>query len=319
MSNQTDVTAKIVKPVSVLSSGIHGWWWPGAGGWGDPSREIASAVEQGFRGLIPQSGLDTSWCEKHAAAMRSAGLFVVCGLGLDGDSSDALKCSGAIIRALDVADAVILDFEKPRKWETAAGRSMAQQIVDAVLLARPDAIGRVADCPWWAPLYYVTREPGGSIVKHATHPGAPTAIFGKLCAYDRYVQAYGAARLGDGTHPAEPISAADGRSMRMLQWARDPSQYAALGSWTIRPAYEMYRRSVHDHVTSMLTESTVCLWDRHEADVQCVAGLLAVKALRGRGFDGEFGVAAFQKSEGLTADGICGPKTCAALGVTWPG
>lgn len=320
MSGPADVTAKVPlpPPPDVLPQGIHAWLWPGAGGWGDPGAEIAAAVDQGIRGLIPQAGLDTSWCAKHADAMRAAGLFVTCGLGLDGHDSDAPACIAAIARALDCADAVMLDWESPRRFETVAGRALAQAIVDGVLTARPDAIGRVTDCPWWAPLYYVTREPGGTIVRHATHPGAPTSIFGKLCARERYVQAYGAAKLGDGTHPAEPIAAATGRSTRMLAWARDPSQYASLGRWTIRPALEMYRRTVGDHVAAMLAEPTVCLWDRHEADAQCLAGLHVVKALRARGFDGEHGVATFQRAAGLTPDGIVGPKTCAALGIPWP-
>lgn len=283
--------------MSALPPGVHVWWWPKLG-WGDPAKVAADLVELGVRGVIPQASLFAPvWCEQHAPALRAAGLHVTAGLGLDG-AHTAPEIAGAIKHGLDSADGVMLDWEKPVLWETKSGNALAETIVDDVLTHRSDAIGRVIDCPWWAPLYYVD----GAGNHHGTHPHAPTKTFGRLAASERFVQAYGAPNNGE--------------SARMLAWARDPSQYASMGAWAIRPAHQGYHRSVRDQVDTLMAEPTVCLWDYEEFDANCRTALRAVKALRALGFDGAGGVRAFQTSVGLTPDGIVGSRTLAALSIS---
>jgi murein L,D-transpeptidase YcbB/YkuD len=102
----------------------------------------------------------------------------------------------------------------------------------------------------------------------------------------------------------------------MLAWARHPSQYASFGSWLIRPAYQMYKRSVRDHMASLLAEPTVCLWDIPEADADCRLALRAVRQLKALRFEGPQAVRNFQAAAGLVADGIPGPHTLGALGIS---
>jgi hypothetical protein len=182
----------------------------------------------------------------------------------------------------------MLDEESPKLWETKSGNLFAEAIVKKVLSRRPNAADCVTDCPWWAPL----KTPDG----HDTHPHAPTAIFGRLAAHDRYAQVYGA-----------PVP---GASTRMLEWARDPSQYPSLGTWDIRPAFQGYHRTVADHVQSLVSEPTSALWDYQELDANCIAALKLVAKFRATTF---VTIQDFQKAYGLVDDGIVGPATLAAL------
>jgi len=176
-------------------------------------------------------------------------------------------------------------------------QALATQEVNRVLAAAPDAAQRVTDCPWWAPLFLVTE----SGRHQPTHPRAPTREFGRLATQDRYVQAYGAPESG--------------RSARMLAWARSPTQYAALGSWTIRGAFQLYERSLNDVIRTTLAEPTQCLWSWLEADADPKKALRVVLKLRELGFVGTPAVVQFQASRGLVVDDVVGTKTLAALGI----
>lgn len=277
----------------LMARGLYAWLWPLPT---DPARAAADLRALGVRGVIPQQSDDApAWCHRHAAAFIDAGLEVVVGLGKNNPASihDALSVPGAA--------GVMLDWEG--WWD--GQRALADQTATKVLADHPDAAARIVDCPWWAPLYYVSRD--GK--RHATHPSAPTREFGRLVRR-RFVQAYGA-----------NVGPEDGHSSRLLAWARDPSQYASMGAWDIRPAVQMYRRSVRDHVQLLLAElatGAVALWDWSEADAACVVALRVVEALRARGFTGPGAVARFQASASLAADDVVGPRTCAALGVPVP-
>jgi hypothetical protein len=120
----------------------------------------------------------------------------------------------------------------------------------------------------------------------------------------------------------EPLSAADGRSARMLAWAREPSQYAAIArdagrlAWEIVPAYEAYDRTTLDHVATLTADPVVCLWDLEEMDDDARRGLRARAKLASLGYTGPSATASFQAvAGGLTVDNKCGPRTLAALGI----
>lgn len=265
----------------------------------------------GIDGYIPQYALDNGrkYCEANEVAAQCAalGMRLTLGLGLDKgpstktDAEHETNVTRALIAAIAYAKSnagvrVSLDWES--WWE--GRRAMAARIVAAVLKEHPDAPQLCEDCPWWAPLFIVDRNGR----KRPTHPNAPTIEFGALVG-SRWVQAYGA--QADGSP--------EGRSYAMLKWSRSPSQYAALGPWTIGPTTQLYARSLNDQVKLLLLEPEQRLWTWNEADKNAILALRVVRELANSGCTGALAVRHFQMARGLTADDIVGPQTLAALGL----
>ncbi len=291
-----------------LVPGVHAWVWP-LNASTDWTQIVDRAADLGLAGLIPQAGLGApAWVSPamHAHA-RAAGLQVTCGLGMDGASGyrdNPILVARSILAGLDEYPGAPVMLNWEGQWEDEkSDKVRATAIVDHVLAQRPDAAPRCVDAPWWAPLYRLKANGR----KGYTHPSAPTREFGRLCHGGRWVQAYGA--NVDGSP--------DGASTRMLAWARDPSQYPALGTPADRvmPAFQGYHRTLHDQVASLLAEPTVCLWVFKSIDVNCELALRVVKRLREFDRTGPTAVSGFQARAGLKVDGITGPRTCAALGL----
>ncbi len=280
--------------------GPHVFHWPGAdGAEKDPKVLVADLLEIGAVGIIPQYGLGAGeWAANHRSLFESAGLQVTLGLGLDG-SHTVTEYVHAIRDGIEQIGRVGLDWEDPHKWETLSGFRLAHAIVEGVFAQRRDAADFITDFPWWAPL----TLPDGT----NTHPNAPTRELGRLCGHERYPQCYGAARRKHGETPKR----VEGRSVRYLQWAQ--RQYASMGPWPIRPAYQMYARTRQDHVEALLAEPIQCVWDLAEMDADCKAAMIDVKRLRVLGYDGSQAVRKFQADHGLEVDGKLGPDTSAAL------
>lgn len=97
--------------------------------------------------------------------------------------------------------------------------------------------------------------------------------------------------------------------------ADDPSTPVREGVlW--RPYYQGHHVTCADTVASAVEHPLACLWAvPTRVDAEGRLALLALCELWRRGFWGAGGVQRFQASAGLVADGVCGPKTCAALGV----
>jgi len=280
--------------------GPHVFHWPGNEDVeADPAVLADQLTEIGAVGIIPMYGLDAGdWCVKHRKVFELAGLQVTLGLGMDGDHT-VNEYVHAICDGIDRVGRVGLDWEEVDKWENTAGFRLAHAIVEGVLAARPEAPNHIIDFPWWAPL----NTPQG----HDTHPRAPTKEFGRLCGHERYPQCYGAARTKHGETPKK----VEGRSHRYRMWAE--KQYAVMGPWTIRPTYQLYRRTRQDHVNALLADRTLCLWDLSEIDSPCTVAMIDVKRLRALGYDGPQAVRKFQSQHGLEVDGVLGPLTSAAL------
>lgn len=285
-------TLTVLPPL--LSPGLWLWVWNKGNPWSqvNVTKLISDCARWGIRGILPHSGTGgLDWLASGPLErFRAAGLGVVGSLGIISTQ-----------RIVDVLhaplDGCCLDWET--YWD--GKQALAQSIVDAVLTAVPAARGRVIDCPWWAPLF----TPNG----HPTHPRAPTLQFGELCV-DRYTQDYGA-----------PV---DGRTASMLAWSRNATQYASFHQpWLMRSAAQGYHRSVSDVVTWSMAESTngatAIVWDYLELDASTTCALDCRIALLSKGFAGALAVQHFQQAHPpLVVDGIVGPKTCAALGVTAP-
>jgi hypothetical protein len=290
-----DILAAAAAPLPpLLSPGLWVWLWNRGDPWEriDLPKFLAACARWSVRGVLPHSGTGgLDWLAAGALEkFRAQGLGVVGSLGI--------LSADRICNVLEAPlDGCMLDWET--YWD--GRQSQAQAMVDAVLSRVPDARGHVTDCPWWAPL----TTPGG----HPSHPSAPTAQFGQLVS-DRYVQAYGA-----------PV---DGRSASMLAWARSSTQYPSFRQpWLIRGAFQGYHRSVSDQVTVLMATSTdgasCCLWDYLEFDVSTMCALDCRTALVAQGYTGALAVQHFQAAHPpLVVDGIVGPRTCAALGVTAP-
>lgn len=283
------------QPTSLLRAGVHIWLWPKAG-WAklDASAIADFCRENGVSGVLPHySDGGLGWLKTAEKPLKQAGLQIVGSLSIV--STDRIA---ALLDASSVVDGCMMDWEGAWDGQQNKAKTIMQQIADRFGNA---ANGRVIDCPWWAPL----KTPSGK----PSHPSAPNAQFGRF-AVDRYVQAYGA-----------PV---DKRSTSMLDWARSPTQWASLGNWKIRGAFQAYKRSVSDQVRTLMAESTsaesaCCMWDFAEFDVNFVFALKIRAKLVELGFRGASAVSDFQRHEGsLAVDGICGPKTTAALGLTPP-
>ena len=291
LQQQLAATAK--RPAAyprIFRPGVHMIVWP-RDGWSkiDAARLAADLVALGCVGVIPQAS-DTApaWIRANGKALADAGLDIVAGLGR--------VTPAAIIAGLDEprCRGVLLDEEDWRNVDDAA------RLTHDVLSVRPDASPRIADCMY--PSVRSTRD------GHPTGHDRITRAFNTLCGAERAPQCY--LEL-----PAIP----DGAVARELAWARDPSQWPAIGvpAERIVPTAQAYKRSATDHVALLLAEPTVILWDLLEMDPSCRVALLIVKALRGHGFTGPGAVEAFRRSAGLATDGL-GPLTCAALGVVVP-
>lgn len=303
-----------------LPAGIHAWVWPLPTDMSDWAHMCATAKRLGLTGLIPQEGLSApGWAKGRSRAERGqaariakdAGLVLTLGLGMDGRNGWAQelpKLAGAVVGCLENAPLAMLNWEG--KWENdAQDRDRADTVVDLVLAADPSASRRCVDAPWWAPLS-VRRRVNGRLVHAATHPRAPAREFGRLCTGHRYVQAYGA------NVPGSP----DGASTRMLEWARDPSQYPKLGisADRILPAYQGYKRTVTDHVRTLLASPVVALWVLQKFDRECRAALQFVQAIGRLGYVGPGADVRFQTAAGIPGPEIVGPRAMAAAGVVAP-
>lgn len=293
---------------NVLQDGIWLWLWPKIT-WNslEPDKIGPVLRDLGIAGVIPQNGVSTlDWLtQDRINKFASYGLKVCIGFGLDSKITSLDKKADVLIKACgvkeknpNVVSGLMLNWET--YWD--GKKTEAKYVVDKVLAAYPKANTYCVDAPWWAPLYLIGN--GGNKIN--THPSAPTKEWGILCANDRYPQVYG--RGGK-------VGVNDGNSTSMLKWARHPSQYASMGTWTILPSYQAYNGSLNDQVKTLLADPVVCLWDAPEWDANCINALKVVKKLKDLGFKGPTAVKDFQAKNGLTADGIIGPNTLNKLGI----
>lgn len=272
------------------------WLWPLPR---DPRELVAELLAAGVTGVVPQQSAEAiAWAKRWAPELRDRGLSTVVGLG---------KVSrDAILRGLDLVPLVRGVMIDQEDWKSVPD---SRAVVSGVLRRRPDAAERVVDCHYPC----ITRD---------NETGRPTGHariaveWAPLCGL-RAPQAYWA--KGGGGHTD---GCPDGFVARRMKAAR--AQYPEAGGSPadrIRPAVQLYRRSVRDHVALLLEElatGSVWLWDWAERDASADVGLHVVAALGRAGCAGPGAVESFQRAHGLVVDGLVGPATCRALGVDVP-
>lgn len=165
----------------------------------DGARLGAEAHAIGARGLIIHSiGTATPslrWIERETPRLGRPFQLAV-GIGSRGPRKWKDHFAQPVVDTLKAGFRAVPDWEKA--WSGPEGRPAGARVATYVLDFVQDAVGFVADNPWWAPLYFL-REQKGKTRKVNTHPNAPTREFGRLCA-TRYVQAY--PLVMDGLPPA---------------------------------------------------------------------------------------------------------------------
>ena len=285
-----------------LRPGLHIWLWPGghSEGWKTAREQAARAVDLGAAGVIPQSSLGSArWLSERdqgdslprVEVLRQAGLQVTAGFGLDGGHPVG-DVVGALALGLHVAEGIMGDWEAPSFWECPSGRRYASAICDRLLSVEPDAATRGSDCPWWKP---------------EVHSRAPTREFARLFPH-RFVQAYGTPGRDNPTECTE--------------WMYDHAvaSYKRLGisAEFVHPAEQMYGHSLSAAGKLLLHgHSVLALWDVEEMDRTFRLALEARRYLLAHDFTAtETGLRAFQRNASIAADGVLGPETLHALGVT---
>lgn len=301
--------------------GLYMWLWPHGDSFDerfpDPSRTAADLVSLGMTGVIPQDGLAAPrWLAKKGVleAFTKAGLQVAPGLGMDGQNAhrdNLQKLADAVVACEDVPGRVFTMGNAESAWENDPDdKALANRLADLVLAKRPTP--RFTFAPWWAPLFRMGRDGKGKPKKFWTHPSFPYRELGRMIPSDMEIfpQDYGA------NVPGSPY----GKSLEMLAWSRDATQYPKLGFARERvlPATQTYQRSLRDCIDTLLAEPTQLLWDYLGMLENMRLALRVVKRLRELGFVGVDAVRAFQAANSLVVDGLVGPRTLAALGLSAP-
>lgn len=279
----------------VLGGGLWLWYWLGARKV-TPDELAAEARAVGAAGVIVHAvgtaAPQLRWLDAARGAL--AGLDTCVAIGSRGPGKWDTALANPAVNALLAGRRVMLDAEGA--WDPApAGRLAAAKLVATVLAAVPDAVGRVADCAWWKP---------------SVHSGFPVKEFGRLCA-TRYPQCYPEVAAATGRQR-------DGGAAACLARAR--AEYPPRGSpaAAVYPTVRGYVRTSADACTLALAEPHQLLWlgSAHPANrlaPEVARGLKAAAKIRAAGFAT---VSAYQAAHDLVADGVCGPRTLASLGLT---
>jgi len=313
-----------VMPASPLRAGLHIWVWPGghSEGWKSARFQAERILRLGGVGIIAQSGLGApQWLEgRHAGEskprveiLREAGLQVTACLGMDGHHPVA-EVVAALVRAVIVADAGMLDHEAQTLWENRPGRAYARAIVEGVFEALsnlaglpPDVMERVAralagglfaDGDWWEPL---------------SHLSSPALIFWLLALW-KFVQAYGAKSRDNPNESTE------------WMFARSQRDYPQLGvpAGVVAPSEQMYGHSLKDAGILLFSgHPVIALWDVEEMDRIFEAAMLARFAIAlsyGVAHPTQEHIVRLEQDEHLASvdAGYLGPQVLHALGIPVP-
>ena len=258
----------------------------------------ATLREHGVTGIVPQQGsAAVAWARRWGRLVQSLGLQVVIGLGYLTSRivSDAIATAKA-----GHAAGVMHNQEEWKSVEDSDG------LCGDVLTEHPDAADWCVDCHYPC---LTTAGAGGPRTGHHRIAKAWAPVSGL-----RAPQCY--------WNSTPKSFAVDGWVSRRLAWARE--DYPRAGgspASRVRASVQLYRRSVNDHVALLLVEGetgSVWLWEWRQADASAKLALRVVHELTRRGHTGAAAVREYQAANGLFADGIVGPRTCAALGLEVP-
>lgn len=250
---------------------------------------------------------------------------LVCGFGIDGIARDVAKGS------LSVADGVRVFLRLAERAHVVGARAIKHN-AEAAWKRPPNSIEKArlselvrtalaeiaAKYPRLEQLHTAYDHPS----YHSTYNwtdwlGAGSPIVAS------YPQVYAAPEGGLSAHRGA-LAAREARALASwgaairAGWIKpdDPSTALREGvQW--RPYYQLHHVPARDTIASALQHESVALWAiPSRADRDGRAAFAALCELDRRGYWRADGLVAFQRDNGLKADGIAGPKTLEALGVT---
>jgi hypothetical protein len=297
-----------------LAPGLHFYVFtePGPlcprGGYPDPAAMVDNLRLFGAAGLVVHgvgaAAPQLAWIERAAARFAAEGLPLDLSVSIGSRGPDRwLECMAQpVVQACAAGRAAMMDNEGASNHR----RDAALRVAEYVQKNAPAWHRLVTHCHWWAPYFYVDRAGN----HHATWADWPNEEFTRICGGAVFPQCYGAAQAKAGETP----ESVRGRSLHMLKWSRDPSQYPRVGTPASRvfPSFQAYARTVSDVAEAFVAEPTQVVWHYNQLDLAGAKGLRAGARVRADGFAA---VAEWQRAHGLAADGAVGPLTLAAMGL----
>lgn len=216
-------------------------------------------------------------------------------------------------RARD-AGAEVVVWNAEASWKRPPSSDEARRLDDLIRQGLAAVAGRYRTLRQWHTSY---DHPG----YHSTYPwrawlGPGSPIEASLPQV--YAAPEGGLMAHRGALPAREARALAswGAAVRAGWITADDPATPALEGVRWLPYYQAHHVTTADAVASAVAHPLACLWAiPTRTDAAGRAAFRALCELHRRGWWGAGAVQAFQRSAGLTADGICGAKTLRALGI----
>lgn len=296
---------------------------------GDGAEAEVRACESLLRAARPRTVQLHTWSPERAAErvrrLLGPDVQIVVGVGVDGIARDAAQGTASVARSIESmrnlgrvahelgAVAIV--------WNAEAGWKRPPTSVEAARLAEVIRVGlaTVADrYPGLEQHHTAYDHP----TYHSTYPWRAWLGEGSPIVAS-WPQVY-AAPGGDAMAHRGALPAREARALS--SWASairagwitpdDPTTPVREGvAW--RPYYQLHHVRAADTIAGALAHEGAGLWAlRSRSDEEGRRAFAALCALDAAGFWRPTGVQDFQRARGLDVDGVAGPQTLAALGVT---
>jgi hypothetical protein len=240
--------------------------------------------------------LDVAKFKQLEALCDARGLLCIPAFGLDSSNPEIKGQKMGAVVAASKSKILVIDMEgawEDEKEDKAKAVIMGQEIRKLA----PDAL--IIDQPWPVPTYH-----------WGAFPWEETAAYVDIRAPQYYVNDW---------------ASQYGKNRYEKCWAWFEGAWAKLNErlqpkGLVRPVIRTiqgYRWDLEDLIDCLLKNDTMIMWCEWQPTEDTIRAIKAVLKLKELGFTGSDAVKQFQLSTNgkLTADGVCGPKSLAELGV----